>query len=344
MRYVSMFSGIEAATVAFAPLGWTPVAFSEIDTFPSKVLAYHYPDVPNLGDVTQTDWSVYSDETDLVIGGSPCQAFSIAGLRRGLADPRGNLMLAFLRAARDLEPDWIIWENVPGVLSSNEGADFQAFLEAVAFFWPDGGIAWRVLDAQYFGLAQQRRRVFAVIHTRNWAAAPAVLFESSCLQGNSAPMGRGWEESASGVAGGHRVWSIGDEQAHAAIINDKASTLTASHSNQIITHGHKRSADGQLFVSRIAGALTASDAKRMNRQIQNTPGRIIASEGVPPRRLTPVECERLQGFPDDYTAIPGASDTARYKALGNTMAVPVIRALGAQIQHVTNQIGDNKWI
>ena len=138
MRYISLFSGIEAASVAWEGLGWDPVAFAEIEPFPSAVLAERYPDVPNLGDVTRVDWSEYRGKADIVVGGSPCQSFSIAGLRKGLADPRGNLMLEFLRACEQVEPEWILWENVPGVLSSNGGRDFQTLLEAVAEIWPRG--------------------------------------------------------------------------------------------------------------------------------------------------------------------------------------------------------------
>lgn len=178
MRYVSLFSGIEAASVAWSRLGWEPVAFAEVDPFPSAVLAERFPGVPNLGDVTQVDWSAYRGKADVVVGGSPCQSFSIAGLRKGLADPRGNLMLEFLRACEQIEPEWILWENVPGVLSSNGGKDFETLLQAVVELWPRGGFAWRVLDAQFFGVAQRRRRVFLVVNTGDWARAAAVLFES----------------------------------------------------------------------------------------------------------------------------------------------------------------------
>ena len=139
MRYISLFSGVEAATLAWEPLGWKPVAFAEFEAFPSAVLAERWPNVPNLGDVTKINWKEWRGKADLVVGGSPCQAFSIAGLRKGLADPRGNLMLEYLRACYEIEPEWIVWENVPGVLSSNGGRDFQAFLEAVADLWPGGG-------------------------------------------------------------------------------------------------------------------------------------------------------------------------------------------------------------
>ena len=126
LDYISLFSGIEAASVAWEPLGWNPVAFAEIEPFPCAVLEHRYPGVPNLGDVTEVDWSEWHGKAELVIGGSPCQSFSVAGLRKGLADPRGNLMLEYLRACEGIAPEWIIWENVPGVLSSNGGEGFPS--------------------------------------------------------------------------------------------------------------------------------------------------------------------------------------------------------------------------
>lgn len=143
MRYISLFSGIEAATVAWQPLGWKAVAYSEIDPFPKAVLTHHYPDVPDLGDMTKVDWRKYNGTVDLVVGGSPCQAFSVAGLRKSLDDPRGQLMLQYLRACHEIDPEWIVWENVPGVLSADGGRAFGSLLAGVAELWPDGGAAWR---------------------------------------------------------------------------------------------------------------------------------------------------------------------------------------------------------
>ncbi|WP_137658280.1 DNA cytosine methyltransferase, partial [Bifidobacterium moukalabense] len=181
MKYISLFSGIEAASVAWAPLGWEPVAFAEIEPFPKAVLKHHYPNVPDLGDMTKVDWSKYHHAADVVVGGSPCQAFSVAGLRKALADPRGQLMLEYLRACAEIDPEWIVWENVPGVLSAEHGRAFQSLLEAVAELWPDGGAAWRVLDAQFYGVAQRRERVFLVVNTRDWRRAAPVLFERESL-------------------------------------------------------------------------------------------------------------------------------------------------------------------
>lgn len=139
VKYISLFSGIEAATVAWQPLGWEPIAYAEVEPFPKAVLKQHYPNVPDLGDMTKVDWKQYHHAADVVVGGSPCQAFSIAGLRKALDDPRGQLMLEYLRACAEIDPEWIVWENVPGVLSAEHGRAFQSLLEAVAELWPDGG-------------------------------------------------------------------------------------------------------------------------------------------------------------------------------------------------------------
>ena len=181
IRYISLFSGIEAATVAWHQLGWKPIAYAEIEPFPKAVLRQHYPEVPDLGDMTKVDWKQYHHAADVVVGGSPCQAFSIAGLRKALDDPRGQLMLEYLRACAEIDPEWIVWENVPGVLSAERGRAFQSLLAAVAELWPDGGAAWRVLDAQFFGVAQRRERVFLVVNTRDWRRAAPVLFERESL-------------------------------------------------------------------------------------------------------------------------------------------------------------------
>ena len=176
MRYISLFSGVEAATLAWEPLGWEPVAFAEIEPFPSAVLAHRWPDVPNLGDVTKVDWSKYRGTVDLVVGGSPCQAFSVAGKREGLLDERGQLMLEYVRAVREVEPRWFLWENVPGVLSQDGGRAFGTLLREMDEL--GYGMAWRVLDAQFFGVAQRRRRVFLVgclgggAHLRRYSLSP----------------------------------------------------------------------------------------------------------------------------------------------------------------------------
>jgi DNA (cytosine-5)-methyltransferase 1 len=184
MRYISLFSGVEAATLAWEPLGWEAVAFAEIEPFPSAVLAYRWPDVPNLGDVTKVDWSPYRGTVDLVVGGSPCQAFSVAGKREGLMDSRGLLMLEYVRAVAEIEPKWFLWENVPGALSQDRGRAFGTLIREMDEL--GYGMAWRVLDAQFFGVAQRRRRVFLVgCLGGGVGAAAAVLFEPESVSGNT---------------------------------------------------------------------------------------------------------------------------------------------------------------
>jgi DNA (cytosine-5)-methyltransferase 1 len=191
LHYLSLCSGIEAATQAWAPLGWVPVAFSEIAPFPSAVLAHHYPQVPNWGDMTRfQEWP--DAAVDVLCGGTPCQSFSVAGLRQGLADPRGNLMLTFGAIAGRYRPRWLVWENVPGVLSSNGGRDFGTFLGMLGQL--GYGVAYRVLDAQHVrtcrlprAVPQRRRRVFVVGCLGDWRRAAAVLFDRESLSGHPAP-------------------------------------------------------------------------------------------------------------------------------------------------------------
>lgn len=219
MKFISVCSGIEAASVAWGPLGWKAAWFSEIESFPSAVLAHHYTDTPNLGDMTRfKDWP---DATvDLLCGGTPCQSFSNAGLRAGLDDPRGQLMLTFGAIAARYRPRWLVWENVPGVLSSNGGRDFGAFLGLLGHL--GYGFAYRVLDAQYvrvdgYGRAvpQRRNRVFVVGCLGDWRSAAAVLLERESLRGDLAPrrspgarvaatLTRGAESSGRGGYAGRR--------------------------------------------------------------------------------------------------------------------------------------------
>ena len=199
MKYLSVCSGIEAASKAWEPLGWEPEAFSEIEPFPSAVLKHHWPKVQNLGDMTKHEqWNIQSGTIDLLVGGTPCQSFSVAGLRQGLKDPRGNLMLTYLAIAERFKPRWLVWENVPGVLSSNGGKDFGSFLGALGelgYEW-----AYRVLDAQWFGVAQRRRRVFVVAHLGKGNLAAKVLFESESVRRDTAPSRETRKGIASNVA------------------------------------------------------------------------------------------------------------------------------------------------
>jgi len=224
MNFISMASGIEAASVAFGPLGWTPVAFSEIEKFPSSVLAHHYPDVPNVGDLAAFDWSVYRDKVDAVCAGFPCQAFSIAGLGKSLEDDRGNLSLVGVKAIRLIRPRWVLLEQVPGVLSKPDnpfgcilaglcGADAPLLPGTKNGKWSGSGIvlpaskdgyglAWRILDAQYFGVPQRRRRVFVVGYLGDWKPAAEVLFELEGLRRDTAAGGEAGEGVASGSESG----------------------------------------------------------------------------------------------------------------------------------------------
>ena len=481
MQYLSVCSGIEAATVAWSPLGFEALAFAEVDKFPSAVLAHYYPQVPNLGDMAlASQWSNY--DPDILVGGTPCQSFSVAGLRKGLADPRGNLMLTYLAIADRYQPEWIVWENVPGVLSSGSGRDFGTFLGAlgqIGYGW-----AYRVLDAQFFGVPQRRRRVFVVGHFGDWRRAAAVLFERHSLQGHPPPsrearqdatpatgtrtfacggigsysssssspllksgadLGHGCEalircadvahattHQAKGgdpttdnyivrslrdtpavagclnSAGGHAVPgnSIQDaDQGYLQVvhslrgegfdasedgagrdtplvpisirtaqtpsngcgINEDGTSYTLDGAQgQAIAFDCKASGQNGFGVGEIASTMRAMGHAWSHRNggghqavaFQSSQSGIRCDEihatldsnnrsrrhngamqGMQIRRLTPRECERLQGFPDDYTLIPfthgkPAADGPRYKALGNSMAVPVMRWIGERIQLV----------
>ena len=308
MRYLSVCSGIEAATVAWHPLGWQPVGFSEIEAFPSAVLAHHYPNVPNLGDMTKyKEWNL--EPIDLLVGGTPCQSFSVAGLRRGLEDPRGNLALTYVGILDRFRPQWCVWENVPGVLSSSGGRDFGSFLGALAEL--GYGFAYRTLDAQYFGVAQRRRRTFVVGYLGDWRPAAEVLFERESVRGDSPPSREARKEIAGAIKTGARP---GCEQPYGI-----ANCLT-----QRMHKGINTTLDeGQtpILAPSNAGGSTAP----------------AALQSMAVRRLTPIECERLQGFPDGYTNIPwrkaiDSPDGPRYKALGNSMAVPVMNWIGKRIE------------
>lgn len=201
MKYLSICSGIEAASVAWEGLGWEAAGFSEIEPFPCAVLNYRFPHVHNFGDLTKNEtWKIERGAIDVICGGTPCQSFSVAGLRAGMADPRGNLALTFLSLCDRLRPEWIIWENVPGVLSSNGGRDLGAFLGALGKL--GYGTAYRILDAQYFGVAQRRRRIFVVANLTDWRRAAAVLFEPESLRGDSAKGGKARKGAPAGAGNG----------------------------------------------------------------------------------------------------------------------------------------------
>lgn len=475
MRYGSVCSGIEAATMAWHPLGWEPAFFSEIEAYPCAVLAHHYPHVPNHGDMTKfEEWPDHA--IDLLVGGTPCQSFSVAGLRQGLADPRGNLMLTYLAIARRYQPRWLVWENVPGVLSSNGGRDFGTFLTGLAEL--GYGFAYRVLDAQYirvdgfpFAVPQRRRRVFVVGYLGDWRRAAAVLFERESLCGNPAPRrearkdvaptisartkgggglgtdfdcdgglivddaarcvtagyaqrldwetenfvahalrGEGFDASEDGTGRGTPLvpvpaevagtlkacaksggWSNSVDHAAAGMMvpytiafssKDHGADASVGVSPTLRAMGHGEShpnAGGQVaiaFNSREdpevtfdrSGPLGSSSPQAQAVAIQagalrenpsSGPDGVGVQEGIAytiearaevqavqtewaVRRLTPTECERLQGFPDNFTAVPHrgkpAADGPRYKALGNSMAVNVMRWIGYRIDRVESML------
>lgn len=516
MRYLSVCSGIEAATVAWHPLGFEPVAYSEIEPFPSAVLSSRWPAVPNLGDLTNfKNWPDYA--IDLLVGGTPCQGFSVAGLRGGLADPRGNLTLTFLALAERYRPQWVCWENVPGVFSclSNgagnptpppppmdlerdgqrvetrdeyRGEELHAFgcflagLSKLGYGW-----SYRVLNTEHFGVPQRRRRVFVVGCLGDWRRAASVLFERYCLQGHHPPrrktgesiagtLGKSfarrgyddrgdtggvlpivvpavtskWSKGSGGPAGDecqnlvafdttqitnpenrcqpkagdpcHPLTASGhppaiafraagqdgfdpsevsppivatdgggtvptvfgfdsmncgktqhgytedgsppivadggggrtcvgftihgtDKTAKAVSYSETALALTArppgsiqnSATTAVLDLGNIAMTEPQIFQTRVgrndrgmpepvAPALNGTNAG------DSSDSRPVLLHGSFVRRLTPLECERLQGFPDNYTLIDGASDNARYRAIGNSMPVPVMSWLGKRIQ------------
>lgn len=477
MKFGSVCSGIEAASVAWNPLGWKAQWLAEIEPFPCAVLAHHYPDTPNLGDMTKfNEWPTDDKHSiDLLCGGTPCQSFSVAGLRKGLDDPRGNLMLTFGSIAAKYRPQWLVWENVPGVLSSNGGRDFGSFLGMLGQL--GYGFAYRVLDAQYFGVAQRRRRVFVVGCLGDWRSAAAVLFERHSLQGNPAPRRQagqrptgtlsartegggglgtdfecsggiqpvagtmksckdsgGWSNSADHAAAGYMIpvgtLCVATGQAGAEIGAeigaDMAPTLNCNHeapyamyqtSHTLRGEGFDASEDGTgrgtplvpciAFPERMSGTQCASTENlapsmgalnpsavayttKLHNTASNQAGKIyeeytvgLDSNSPPPalltamqvRRLTPRECERLQGFTDDYTLIPHgrrvkkekldhdfikyqmrgnpkhltredvdrlAADGPRYKALGNSWAVPNVRWIGERLDAVAEIINEQK--
>lgn len=396
MNYLSVCSGVEAATVAWHHMGWKPVAFSEIEKFPSEVLAHHYPSVPNLGDMTNYKEWKFNDTVGLLVGGTPCQSFSVAGLRKGLADPRGNLALTYCGILDQFRPKWFIWENVPGVLSSNNGRDFGSFLGALVEL--GYGFSYRVLDAQYFGVAQRRRRVFVVGHLGDWKPTAKVLFESESLCGNNKKIREKREKTSTEfvqcfeprspdgharivngdisptlntMSGGQRQPCVaiqgnligrekGGPQGVGVAENSPMYTLTKGDVHAVahafkVRGGCDGGGKGYLGQDEKAFTISCNQDQQIavgvdtyNGTIQGDVAATMTADMAGPthsgpkvmqnmavRRLTPVECERLQGFPDNYTNIKeNCPDGPRYKAMGNSMAVPVMRWIGERIQKV----------
>lgn len=301
MTYLSVCSGIEAATVAWKPLGFKPIGFAEIEPFPCELLKQKYPNVKNYGDITQYEkWN--TGQFDILVGGTPCQSFSIAGKRGGTDDIRGRLMYSYLGIVGKYKPQWVIWENVPGVLSSGKGLDFASFLsglEKCGYGW-----AYRVLDAQHFGVPQRRRRVFVVGHSDNRTdLAAEVLFEPKSMSRDFKKGSKIQKEATAIIGKGVDYFRRGGNYKYHR--DKKASTLRNSASPDCF----------DLVLDRY----------------------LI-------RRLTPLECERLQRFPDNYTQIEWngkpkdqCPDSHRYKAIGNSMAVPVMRWIGERIKKIEGE-------
>ena len=489
MIYESYCSGIEAASVAWEPLGWTPNFFAEVDKFPSAVLAHRFPNVPNLGDMTKIHENEHArtHHSDLVVAGTPCQGFSIAGLRKGLDDDRSNLCLSFVRLVLERKPRWLLWENVPGVFTTGKGSDFGSFLSGLSGVdvpvpkqgWKNSGViigaggyyslAWRCVDAQFTGVPQRRRRVFVVGHFGDWRRAAAVLFECHSLSGHPPPsrekgesaptipsrrtgggglgtdfdcdgglvastgdtshclnaggMGRqdyetetlitapclrtnmrnnsdpgmetsmlvaiqnttrGKDQNGLGISYDDTMYTIDQRSQHAIAFSAKdhgadagetAPTLRAGGHNK--SHANSgnwpavaftQNQNGDLLTGDVLHSLsTNGNASGRNspkvatfdpRNVTSKTNRMRVDVGAPAgtlheqglgvispmavRRLTPRECERLQGFPDDWTLVPyrgkTAADGPRYKALGNSFAVPVVRWIGQRIQVVEDLV------
>jgi DNA (cytosine-5)-methyltransferase 1 len=426
MNYLSVCSGIEAATVAWHDMGWKPIGFSEIEKFPSQLLQHHYPHVTNYGDMTKfKEWNI-NESIGLLVGGTPCQSFSVAGLRKGLEDPRGNLMLTYLGIADKFKPKWLLWENVPGVLSSNGGEDFACLLKGMAEL--GYGFAYRVFDAQHFGVPQRRRRVFVVGCLGDWRNAAKVLFESESLQRDITPSREKRKETTSFTTSSFGNYSegVGTIRANGGDIGGGSETLyipDIANCLQTTCNDYSR-ADGFNMITesvetidlqsipktllepqaynitfcdangtrkdRPNGGLYVNETDTSNTLTSAGVGTVAVTNGVSDlnikplvlestknkidatldernihlwsnenlhtfptltatdykgaksfcsnlkvRRLTPMECERLQGFPDSYTNTPTSSDTTRYKALGNSMAVPVMKWIGQRINELS---------
>lgn len=350
MRYVSTFSGIEAASCAWEPLGWEPLAFSEIEPFPCQVLEKRYPNVPNLGDVRDVDWGPYHGRADVVVGGSPCQSFSTQGLRTGLDDPRGRLMHEYVRAVADIGPRWLVWENVPGVLSQDGGRAFGTLLSLLGEL--GYRLCWRVLDAQFWGVAQRRRRVYLVGSLGGFGSA-AVLLEPGCVPGGPGQSDAKRAEVAGGAGGD--THEAGGPEGGGRIAYAVRTANTKSNGWGIqreVTHTLDTTGPEAVAFKWFVGAkshgigYSEGCSPTLTDSSSHVPAVTFESETgdgtyeTCVRRLTPTECERLMGFPDGWTDVDGASDSKRYKALGNSMAVPVMRWIGERIDLVDGMVLD----
>lgn len=346
MNVLDLFSGIGAFSLASQHVGFNVIAHSEINKHCQTLLADKFPNVQQLGDICNVKKSDFREPIDLIAGGSPCQDLSIAGRGEGLAGTQSRLWFEYLRLATELKPQWLVWENVPNALHANGGADFLAILRGL----DECGysIAWRVLNAEYFGVPQRRRRIFLVASLGNGRAAE-VLFERESLPGTLRTRPEKWQapavagtitSSASGTArtGGNAnqvdLLVFGRQHSHTFTENPQvASTLAARDYKDFgdlvgfSPASYKRDVESNYLSSRgVASTLRA----RNNRGQSDTDEHFIVNGMI--RRLTPLECERLMGFPDFWTN--GFSDTFRYHGLGNSIAVPVAKWVFEQIAAV----------
>jgi len=321
MIYASVCDGIGAAHAAWYPIGWRCAWTSEIEPFPAAVV-HHRWGLENRGDMTRfREWD-HGTPIDVLAGGTPCQSFSVAGLRKGLRDPRGGLMLTFIEIAECYRPRWIVWENVPGVLSSNGGRDFGSFVGALGQL--GYGWAYRILDAQWFGVPQRRRRVFVVGCIGSQRSASTVLFNSESVSRDNPPrrqkgQGATYDIAPCIGASGRGFSRTGETRGQDPLVPVVANTLTAR-------------------MAKVQNSTCDEGAAVVCFENANTSYSFFSSRIMSVRRLTVVECERLQGFEDNYTAIQyrnkPAADGPRYKALGNSMAVPVMSWIGNRISLV----------
>lgn len=348
MKYLSLFSGIEAVSVAAKTLNWQPAAFSEIADFPCAVLKYHYPDVPNLRDIRNINGKNYYGTVDFIAGGSPCQDFSISGKRAGLHGNRSSLAWEFCRILSEVQPKWFLWENVPGALSTNGGRDFSALLremENIGY-----GMAWRILDAQFFGIPQRRRRIFLVGYFGNWRPPAAVLFEPQSMPryikkskrkqcNTSGNIGTGSFKAMPGNFSSANMIYDFLHCGNVRIYDNSCPTLLSrmgTGGNQVpVTFCAKSFA--KIQASFVGSTLKATggmqDGGSENYVVQN----------LFVRKLTPLECERLQGLPDNYTDIPYKGKphsplSKRYEAIGNSIAVPVLKWIFERMKKVQSLV------
>ena len=398
MRYGSVCSGIEAASVAWEWLGWKASFVSEIEPFPRAVLRHRFPHIPLHGDFTTIKSGDY-EPIDLLVGGTPCQAFSVAGLRGGLEDERGNLALEFIRLVKRLGPRYVLWENVPGVLSSNGGRDFGSILGALVQI--GYGVAYRILDAQFFGVPQRRRRVFVVGCLGDPKLAAKILFDgdgmcrhshkskatgqdvANCLtahfgSGRNDPTaetyipsiantlkaysvrqqieetyiptvahtlrGEGFDASEDGTGRGTPLIPVAFDTTQITSAANRSNPQPGDPCHPLAAQAHPpaiaftQDQGGDV----LTGEVMHNIATNGNATGRNAP--TIMTPQLAVRRLTPRECERLQGFPDDWTLVPfrgkDAADGPRYKAIGNSMAVPVMRWIGERVAHYSGECAE----